>query len=236
MRHRRKGRKLGRSPKHLRAMLRNMACSLILTEDYYEEGEPGKPKVPGRIITTVAKAKEVRRLVERCVRLACRALEIEEQAEAYATDAERDTDAWRSWRNGDGWQKWNQAIAPAVALRRRVVALLGGNQQAKRATAVLFDEIAPRYMDRPGGYTRVVRLAKPRLGDAGPRAILEFVGTRDREPQKPEAPTFETAPEPEEQKPTASAQQESEQETPQEPAAAQASQQQQSQQQPSEQQ
>ena len=60
MRHRRKGRVLGRSPSHQRAMLRNLASSLVLTEREFEPGEPGAPKVPGRIVTTVAKAKEVR--------------------------------------------------------------------------------------------------------------------------------------------------------------------------------
>ena len=63
MRHRRKGRVLGRSPSHQRAMLRNLASSLVLTEREFEPGEPGAPKVPGRIVTTVAKAKEVRPLV-----------------------------------------------------------------------------------------------------------------------------------------------------------------------------
>ena len=72
MRHRRKGRVLGRSPSHQRAMLRNLASSLVLTEREFEPGEPGAPKVPGRIVTTVAKAKEVRPLVERCLGRAAR--------------------------------------------------------------------------------------------------------------------------------------------------------------------
>ena len=57
MRHRRKGRVLGRSPSHQRAMLRNLASSLVLTEREFEPGEPGAPKVPGRIVTTVAKGE-----------------------------------------------------------------------------------------------------------------------------------------------------------------------------------
>ena len=61
----------------------------------------------------------------------------------------------------------------------------------KQAVGVLFDEIAPRFVDRPGGYTRIVRLAKPRLGDAGTRAILEFVGVRDRVIERSVRPTFE---------------------------------------------
>ena len=46
----------------------------------------------------------------------------------------------------------------------------------KQAVRVLFETIAPRFADRPGGYTRIMRLAKPRLGDNGTRAILELVG------------------------------------------------------------
>ena len=57
--------------------------------------------------------------------------------------------------------------------------------------AVLFKEVAPRFVDRPGGYTRVVRLAQPRLGDAGTRAILELVGVRDRVTQRAERPAFD---------------------------------------------
>ena len=53
-------------------------------------------------------------------------------------------------------------------------------------------EIAPRFEDRPGGYTRILKLAKPRLGDAGTRAILEFVGRNDRVRRRAERPAFET--------------------------------------------
>ena len=83
-----------------------------------------------------------------------------------------------------------QAIAPAVAGRRRCLQLLGD----KGAVRALFAEVAPRFADRPGGYTRIVRLAKPRLGDAGTRAILEFVGVRDRVVQRSQKPAFEDAP------------------------------------------
>ncbi|MEM6364885.1 MAG: 50S ribosomal protein L17, partial [Planctomycetota bacterium] len=50
--------------------------------------------------------------------------------------------------------------------------------------------------DRPGGYTRIMRLAMPRLGDNGTRAILEFVGQNDRVSQKATKPAFESDPEP----------------------------------------
>ncbi len=46
-------------------------------------------------------------------------------------------------------------------------------------------------MDRPGGYTRILRLATPRLGDAGERAILELVGKNDRVKRAAERPAFD---------------------------------------------
>ena len=67
---------------------------------------------------------------------------------------------------------------------------------------VLFDEVAPRFASRDGGYTRVMRLATPRLGDAGTRAILEFVGRHDRVPETSQRPSFEES---DEQTPDAAA-------------------------------
>ncbi|HEY5310929.1 MAG TPA: L17 family ribosomal protein [Pirellulales bacterium] len=187
MRHRRKGRKLGRSPSHQRALLRNLASALFLTERDAELDD-NQPKVPGRIITTLEKAKEARPFVERLITIARRSLVARDAARALATDAEVHSEAWRAWRQGDGWRQWNQAIAPAVAARRRVFALL----RDKQAVRILFDGIAPRFADRDGGYTRILRLAKPRLGDAGTRAILEFVGVRDRVARTAVAPSFES--------------------------------------------
>jgi len=60
---------------------------------------------------------------------------------------------------------------PSQHNRRRAFSKL----RSKEATAKLFDVIGPRFADRPGGYCRVIKLAKRRLGDAGERAILEFV-------------------------------------------------------------
>ena len=82
-------------------------------------------------------------------------------------------------------------MAPVVAARRRALQLLGN----KQAVRILFSELAPRFADRPGGYTRVLRLAKPRLGDAGMRAILELVGVHDRKRRRAAKPSFEAEPE-----------------------------------------
>lgn len=191
MRHRKRGRKLGRNPNHQRALLRSLASALILTERDTEDLRyldlESEPKVKGRIITTISKAKEVRPLVEKCVTIAKKSLSATRKANELGPNAERGTDAWKAWRTSDKWREWNATIAPAVAARRRCLQLLGD----KKAVSVLFEEVAPRFEERPGGYTRVMRLATPRLGDAGTRAILEFVGVRDRVVEKSVKPAFD---------------------------------------------
>ncbi len=159
MRHRRRGRTLGRSPSHRKAMLKNLASALFLTERdaTYDDNAP---KVAGRITTTLHKAKEVRPLVEKCITIAKKSLPAAEAARKFESSAERGSDAWKKWRQSEDWQKWANARAPVVAARRRVVQLIGD----KEAAQILFDTIAERYVDRPGGYTRILRLATPRLG------------------------------------------------------------------------
>ena len=122
MRHRRKGRKLGRDASHRKALFSNMAGSL------FEHG---------RIKTTEAKAKELRPIAERLITL-----------------ARKDP--------GD------------VAAQRQAVAYLRSKDSVHR----LFHEVAPRFTERPGGYTRIVKLG-PRQGDAAPMAYIELV---DHEP------------------------------------------------------
>ena len=166
-------------------MLKNLASSLFLTERDAELDD-NQPKVKGRVITTLPKAKEVRPLVEKCITIARRSLPHAESAEQYAVDAERGSDAWKKLRTSDKWRQWADARAPVIAARRRALQLLGD----KQAVQLLFDEVAPRFADRPGGYTRILKLATRRLGDAGAHAIIEFVGVRDRIIAKSEKPTF----------------------------------------------
>ncbi len=189
MRHKVRGRKLGRNSSHRKAMFRNMASSLIKSFEIDEDAE-NVPAVAGRIVTTVPKAKEVRPIVEKLVTLARKARAHESVAAEFATDAAPGTDEWQAWRKGDQWQKWNAAIAPAVALRRRAFAEL----RDKRAVFVLFGSLSEAMADRDGGYLRIVRLPTVRLGDAGEQAIVEFVGKRDRvKTKKRVAPVVETA-------------------------------------------
>jgi large subunit ribosomal protein L17 len=108
----------------------------------------------GRIVTTLAKAKEVRPFVERLITIAKRG---------------------------------------SLHARRLVLARL----RDKNATTALFKEIAPRFLDRPGGYTRIIRRHERRLGDAGPTAFLELLKegekkVRARQPQAPTMPRVET--------------------------------------------
>lgn len=186
MRHRRRGRKLGRNPSHRRATLRNLARSLLLTE-FPTDDEKNQPGERGRIVTTLAKAKEVQPLVERLITLARRSFSHQRSAEQYATDAPRNSEEWSSWRNSEQWQLWSQAVAPVVTARRRAMSVLGDRD----AVDALFEYVAPRFEERDGGYTRVVRLPKRRLGDAGPTAILEFVGKHDRVTTRRARPTVQ---------------------------------------------
>jgi len=188
MRHKKRGRTLGRNSSHRRALLRNLASSLFLTEwdfeDWDERYAPYEeaPKHPGRITTTLHKAKEVRPMVEKCITIALKSLPAERQAEEFASPADKKSDAtaYESWRQSEQWQQWAAARAPAVNARRRVLQILGN----KKAVKVLFERVAPRFEDqgRTSGYTRILRLAKPRLGDAGIRAILAF--TTDQEDRR----------------------------------------------------
>jgi len=182
MRHRMRGRKLGRNPSHRRAMLRNMACSLIRTLDQ-DEGDPQRAKIPGRIVTTLPKAKELRPFVEKLVTLAKKGRQFElvvpeapQKLEDHSGKGRREQTAeWKRWKGTPEYTAWNQATAPAIACRRRAFALL----RDKDAVSILFDELADRFADRAGGYTRIIKLANVRLGDAGRQALIEFVGEDD---------------------------------------------------------
>ncbi|MDP1564096.1 MAG: L17 family ribosomal protein [Pirellulaceae bacterium] len=197
MRHKRRGRQLGRNSAHRKALFRNLACHLFLTErddDAYEfllqaDGKTpvNPPKIKGRIVTTLQKAKEVRSLVEKSITLAKKAVSAQADAAALASKDEKGSTGWTKWRNGEGWQKWSAANAPVLTARRRLISLLAD----ERAVDILMSKIAPRFVDRPGGYTRVLRLAEFRLGDAGQKAVLELVGKHDRVVASATAPSFE---------------------------------------------
>lgn len=118
MRHLVKGRKLGRTTSHRKALLRNLVTSFLEKE---------------RVRTTVAKAKEARPLAEKMITLAKRG---------------------------------------TLHSRRQALRFVRKESAVKK----LFDELGPRFSERNGGYSRIVRLA-PRAGDGADMAMLELVGS-----------------------------------------------------------
>ena len=165
MRHRLRGRHLGRSSSHRHALMRNMARCLILTCD---QEAAGAAKANGRIRTTLAKAKEVRPFIEKLVTTAVKAKKCLDDANQIACPNARGTDEYKTWRATEAGQSWLKVQAKYIHYRRNDVVLL------------LLEKLAPRFEDRPGGYTRVVHIAKRRLGDAAQLAFLEFVGEPTR--------------------------------------------------------
>ena len=75
-------------------------------------------------------------------------------------------------------------LAGESSVHRRRLAFARLRDRA--AVAKLFDVLGPRFKERPGGYTRILKLAKPRLGDNGQRAMIEFVERTPAEAEEPE--------------------------------------------------
>lgn len=136
MRHRKTGRKLGRNSTHRDAMFRNMVTSLIEEE---------------RIETTVAKAKEVRAIIEKLITLG--------KNNAPSVVAAATAEDERARRIG-----------------ARVSAVRQAGKQVRNRVALqkLFDALAERYQARPGGYTRIIR-TRNRLGDNAEMAVIELL-------------------------------------------------------------
>ena len=164
MRHRKSGRRLKRSSGHRRALFRNLITDLF----FYE-----------RIKTTEAKAKAIRGQAEKLITLAKRgqvetlvSLAREGQRERLSSLSKpRHADRLIALaEEGDDEELEIAARQLALHARRQVMRTIGDREVSQK----LFDELAPRFMDRPGGYTRIIKLG-PRLGDAAPMVILELV-------------------------------------------------------------
>jgi len=178
-----------------------MASSLFLTErnELANEIHGNTPRVPRRIVTTIHKAKEVRSIVEKCITLARKVQPCYDQAkellpQAVDTD-DKKSDAYKTWRKSDEWQQWAEARAPIVNAQRKALQMLGNRE----AVDILFNDIVPSLIeenpDRVSGFTRILKIAKPRLGDNGTRAILEIVGSSNNRDTSgstaPQAPVVE---------------------------------------------
>src|SRR5512132_4044506 len=147
MRHQKAHRKLGRTTEHRMSMLRNLAVSLINSREE-------------RIVTTLPKAKELRPFVEKAITLSRRARGLDgDGSEAHALHLRRQAASFfhagnmqQSELTGRRGQMRPARTAGVAALKR------------------LFDELGERYQDRPGGYTRILKLGH-RAGDNAELAI-----------------------------------------------------------------
>ncbi len=151
MRHLKAHRKLGRTSEHRMSMLRNLTVSLI---NSHEE----------RIVTTLPKAKELRPFVERVITLSRKASNLEgDDTTARALHLRRQAAGF--------FHAGNMQQAALTGKRGQLrPARTAGMAALKR----LFDELGERYKDRPGGYTRIMKLGQ-RVGDNAELAIIELV-------------------------------------------------------------
>ena len=176
-----KYRKLGRTSSQRKALLRNQVTALINN---------------GKIVTTEAKAKEARKIAESLIALACKEADNFEMVKVEAKVARKDKDGKRVKEVVDGKkvtvydtvEKEIKKDLPSRSHARRQMlkvlypvtevptAAAGRKKNTKEVDLVakLFDELAPKYASRNGGYTRIIKIG-PRKGDAAMEVVLELV-------------------------------------------------------------
>ena len=176
-----KYRKLGRTSSQRKALIRNQVTALLNN---------------GKIVTTEAKAKEIRKVAEGLIALAVKEKDNFEEVKVMAKVARKDKDGKRVKEVVDGKkvtvydevQKEIKKDAPSrLHARRQMLKVLypvtevpaaaaGKKKNTKEVDLVekLFTEIAPKYVGRNGGYTRIVKIG-PRKGDAAMEVLLELV-------------------------------------------------------------
>ena len=172
-----KYRKLGRTSSQRKALLRNQVTALLNN---------------GKIVTTEAKAKEIRKIAEGLIALAVKEKDNFEEVTVKAKVARKDKDGKRENEVVDGKkvtvydevEKTIKKDQPSrLHARREMLKVLytvktndGTKKGAKEVDLVakLFDEIAPKYAGRQGGYTRIVKIGL-RKGDAAMEVLLELV-------------------------------------------------------------
>lgn len=176
-----KYRKLGRTADQRKALLRNQVTNLL----YH-----------GRIVTTETKAKEVRKIADGLIAMAVREKDNFETVTITAKVARKDAEGKRVKEVVDGkkvtvYDEVQKEIkkdnASRLNARRKMLKVLypvkvvpteaaGKKKNTKEVDLVqkLFDEIAPKYVNRNGGYTRIVKIGQ-RKGDAAMEVLLELV-------------------------------------------------------------
>ncbi len=179
MRHRRAGYRLGRTSTHRTAMLRNMAVSL------FEHGQ---------VVTTLPRAKALQPFVEKLITIAkdgglsgprsvaarrLLASRLGQDRKSFdwlylpkdASDAEKE--AVQKLR--DQTTGFFDLPASEEVERNRY----GDIRKAPKIVKHVMERVAPRFADRAGGYTRIIKLGRHRLGDAGELVLIQFVGNEE---------------------------------------------------------
>ena len=176
-----KYRKLGRTSSQRKALLRNQVTALLNN---------------GKIVTTEAKAKEIRKIAEGLIAMAVKEKDNFEEVTVKAKVARKDENGKRVKEVVDGKKKTvydevdktiKKDMPSRLHARRQMLKILypvtevptaqaGRKKNTKEVDLVanLFDEIAPKYADRKGGYTRIVKIGQ-RKGDAAMEVLIELV-------------------------------------------------------------
>jgi len=157
MRHLKAHRKLGRTTEHRISLLRNLATSLINSDKEY-------------IVTTIAKAKELRPFVEKAITLARKAEGLDGR-DGKLREVHLRRQAARFFHSGNSTFKVAQSrFRGKKGEEKETVTRTAGVKAVQR----LFDDLAARYKDRNGGYTRIIKLGR-RSGDNAEMAVIELV-------------------------------------------------------------
>ncbi len=176
-----KYRKLGRTSDQRKALIRNQVTALLYN---------------GKIVTTEAKAKEVRKVAEGLIAMGIRERDNFEEVTVMAKVARKDANGKRVKEVGDGKRvtiydevekKIKKDLPSRLHARRQMNKVLypvtyvpkekaGRKRNTKKVdvAAKVFDEIAPKYAGRNGGYTRIVKIGQ-RKGDGALEVLLELV-------------------------------------------------------------
>ena len=166
-----KYRKLGRTSSQRKALIRNQVTALLNN---------------GKIVTTEAKAKEIRKTAEGLIALAVKEKDNFDEVTVMAKVARKDKDGKRVKEVVDGKKvtvydevekKIKKDQPSRLHARREMLKVLYPVKEGENKVdmvAKLFDEIAPKYADRNGGYTRIVKIGH-RKGDAAMEVLLELV-------------------------------------------------------------
>ena len=170
-------RKLGRTSSQRKAMLRSLVTALLFN---------------GKIVTTEARAKEVKRIAEKLITLAIKEKDNFEEVDSKVVKAKLDSNGNKvtelvKSKNGNEYlkvvkeettEKRQKDMPSRLNARRTMMKNLNKVKDAEGnpvdLATKLFNEIAPKYVGRQGGYTRIIRKGQ-RRGDAAEVAILKLV-------------------------------------------------------------